>query len=114
MVANYSGQHTGLQVHVTDDRSRSYLALEHLPPALRKRLNEATLPIPPEVVLAYYQQMVRLQGRSPAEAERFVIEKLERTERTAAETLARERETWNLGEEIAASMKAAHQRRLGR
>lgn len=40
--------------------------------------------------------------------------KIEGSEKTAAETLERERATWNLGEEMAASMKAAHQRRLGR
>lgn len=103
---------TGMRTH-TAGISASYEALDRLPIAVRRRLADATLPICPIALLAYYRQGID-GGFDPAYVERVVLDAIINTEQTAAETLERERESWTLGEDMAASMKAAHSRRLGR
>lgn len=112
-LTNYAGP-SGLSTYDGWSRGDAYDAMERLPEVLRRRINDATVPIPPAFVLQYYEQQITRQGRSPDLAIRYCLDKLARTEQTAAETLERERETWTLGEDMAASMKAAHMRRLGK
>lgn len=59
--ANYAGPN-GLAGYESST-DEAFRALEMLPPAVRKRLTEATVPIPPAFVLAYWNQQIYRQGR---------------------------------------------------
>lgn len=102
---------TGMRTRTTEI-GETYTALDRLPIVIRKRLADATLPIDPISLLAYYRQGID-RGFDPRYVEAVVIKAIEDTEKQVADTLAREREGWNIGEEMAASMKAAHRRRVG-
>lgn len=103
---------TGIATRTTEI-GQTYVAFDQLPARVRQRLATATLPIDPISLLAYYRQGID-GGFDPAYVESVVIKAIDDTERLAATTLDRERSTWNIGEEMAASMKAANARRLGR
>src|SRR5690242_20560996 len=94
---------TGLYTQQTDV-GETYTALDQLPARIRRRLADATLPIDPISLLAYYRKGID-GGYDPEFVEAKVIEAIENTEILARENLDRERATWTLGEDMAASMK---------
>lgn len=109
--ANYQGP-TG-NVGSKWPREVVYRAWDALPLSCRRRLAEATMPLCPVAVLDFVRRK-RALGLPEAAVEGAVLANIELTEKHAADALERERATWTLGQDMAASMKAAHQRRLGR
>lgn len=90
----------------------SYWCFERFPVRIRVRLAEATLPICPVSLYAYWRKGVD-NGYDPAFVEQKVIEAIERTEKIGAENLERDRATWKLGEAMAASVKVSLSRLRG-
>ena len=103
---------SGLATRMTEV-GQTYEALDQLPVAVRRRLADASLPIDPISLLAYYRKGID-GGYDPAFVEAVVIDAIVNTEKMAADNLDRERATWTIGEDMARAMKSAHTRRLGR
>lgn len=105
------GDALGFRVAVNG--AETFIAFDAMPPRCRKRLADSTLPLDPITLADFYRRIVAA-GYETEFAEAHVIKAITDTEKDFADKLARERETWTLGEDMAAAMKAAHSRRMGR
>lgn len=90
---------------VTATYEDEFSALESLPPAVRVRLVHATLPMAATDLVAAYKKVLAA-GYPQRAAEFAIIDCIKKTEDHYAALLEKERSTWNLGEEMARSIKA--------
>lgn len=86
--------------------AETYRAWDTMPRAIRHRLMEAIGTISPVAVLRFYEGLVA-KGKTPEEAERECIARIDLTDKMATDALDQERKTWSLGEDMKAGFQRA-------